>query len=77
MPPNRPSNSIRRSSLVTLLAGIALVAVYFALKLLDVGKIGDPTDIGGGGILGVGYAVTAVGVVLLGRDYLRYRSGRQ
>jgi hypothetical protein len=68
---------MRRSSLLTLLAGIVLIAVYFALRVLDVGKIGDPTDIGGGAILVVGYAVTAVGVVLLGRDYLRYRSGRK
>jgi hypothetical protein len=68
---------MRRSSLLTLLAGIVLIAVYFALRVLDFGKIGDPTDIGGGAILVVGYAVTAVGVVLLGRDYLRYRSGRK
>jgi hypothetical protein len=56
---------------------VILVAAYFALKLLDVGKIGDPTDIGGGVILLVGYALTAVGAVLIARDFLRYRSSRR
>jgi uncharacterized membrane protein YgdD (TMEM256/DUF423 family) len=77
VPTGRPFGAVRKGSLVTLLAGVILVAAYFALKLLDVGKIGDPTDIGGGVILLVGYALTAIGAVLIARDFLRYRSSRR
>ena len=59
----------------TLVTGIVLVGVYFALRALDV--VGQPTDIGGGLVLLAGYVVTAVGAVLVGRDLLRYRSGRR
>jgi hypothetical protein len=76
VPTGRPSGAVRKGSLVTLLAGVILVA-YFALKLLDVEEIGDPTDIGGGAILLVGYALTAVGAVLIARDFLRFRSSRR
>jgi hypothetical protein len=72
----RPSDAVRRSSLLTLLAGVSLAALYFVLRLLDVGKIGDPTDIGGGFILLAGYVLMAVSAVLIGRDVLRHRSGR-
>lgn len=63
--------------MLTLFAGVVLVALYFVLRLLDVGKVGDPTDIGGGFILLAGYALTAVGAVLIGRDVLRHGSGRR
>jgi len=56
--------------------GVALVAAYAVLRALDVGKIGDPTDIGGGLILLVGYAVTGVGVLMLVVDVVRRRSHR-
>ncbi len=68
---------MRKGSLVTLLAGVILVAAYFALKSFGVGGIGDPTDIGGGAIVLVGYALTAVGAVLIARDLLRFRSSRR
>lgn len=73
MATGRPSGAVRKGSLVTLLAGVILVVAYFALKLLDVGRIGDSTDLGGGAILLVGYVLTAVGAVLITRDFLRYR----
>jgi hypothetical protein len=73
----RRSDAVRSSSLLTLLAGVLLVALYFLLRLLHIGGIGDPTDIGGGLILLVGYVVTAVGAVLIGRDVVRHRSGRR
>ena len=59
----------------TLVTGIVLVGVYLALRVLDV--VGQPTDIGRGLVLVAGYVVTAVGAVLVGRDLLRYRSGRR
>jgi purine-cytosine permease-like protein len=43
---------------------------------LDVGKIGDPTDIGGGFILLIGYALTAVGFLMIVLDFVRHRSNR-
>jgi hypothetical protein len=58
------------------LTDVILVAAYFALRLFDVGGLGTPSDIGGGAILLVGYALTAVGAVLVARDLLRYRSSR-
>jgi hypothetical protein len=63
--------------LITLLAGVALVVVYATLRALDVGKIGAPTDIGGGLILLVGYGVTGVGVVMIVLDVVRHRSNRR
>jgi hypothetical protein len=59
----------------TLVTGIVLLGVYLVLRALDV--VGQPTDIGGGLVLVAGYVVTAVGAVLVGRDLLRYRSGRR
>jgi len=65
---------VRRGSVVVFLAGVVLVASYFVLSGLDVGKIGDPTDIGGGLILLAGYVLTAVGAVRIGVDLVRHRS---
>ena len=72
---NAPSGAVLKSSALTLVVGVCLVGAYFLLKAFDV--VGQPTDIGGGLILLAGYAVTAVGVVLVGRDVLRYRSSRR
>jgi hypothetical protein len=72
---NAPSGAVLKSSGLTLVVGVCLVGAYFMLKAFDV--VGQPTDIGGGLILLAGYAVTAVGVVLVGRDVLRYRSTRR
>jgi energy-converting hydrogenase Eha subunit C len=76
MPTDRSSRPVRKASLITLLAGVALVATYVALRTLDVGKIGDPTDIGGGFILLIGYALTAVGFLMIVLDFVRHRSNR-
>jgi hypothetical protein len=72
---HRPSRAVRKSSVLTLVLGVVLVGVYFALKTFNV--VGQPTDIGGGLILVAGYLVTAVGAVLIGRDLLRHRSSRR
>jgi hypothetical protein len=58
-----------------VVVGIVLVAVYFVLKAF--GVVGQPSDIGGGLIVLAGYVSTAVGVVLVGVDVLRYRSRRR
>ena len=71
--PSSPS-PVRRSSVATLLTGVLAVAVYFVLRGLEIGKIGAETDIGGGLLLLVGYVLTALGVVLVGRDLLHRRS---
>src|SRR3954453_14778557 len=71
---NAPSGAVLKSSALPLGVGVCLVGAYFLLKAFDV--VGQPTDIGGGLILLAGYAVTAVGLVRLGRDVLRYRSSR-
>lgn len=74
MPTDQSSRPVRKASLITLLAGVALVATYVTLRTLDVGKIGEPADIGGGFILLVGYAVTAIGLLMIVLDFVRHRS---
>ena len=55
--------------------GLALVALYYVLAALEVGKIGAPTDIGGGLIPLVGYVLIIVGLVK-GTRVLRARRSR-
>lgn len=47
----------------TLATGVTLVLLYWVLAGLEVGKIGAPTDIGGGAILLAAYALSLVGAV--------------
>jgi hypothetical protein len=75
MSADRSSDAVRRGSLLTVLSGVALVGIYFVLKAFDV--VGQPTDIGGGFVLLVGYVLTAVGVVLIALDLVRHRSERR
>lgn len=46
-----------------LLVGILLVVLYGLLSALDVGEIGQPSDIGGGLVLLVGYVLTGIAVL--------------
>ncbi len=62
-------------------AGLLIAAAYYWLRAHHVGKIGDPTDIGGGGILLLGSVITAVGLLgsvatIARRVVRRRRSGR-
>jgi hypothetical protein len=63
----------RRASLIVLVAGLVLVGLYALLRMTGVGKIGQPTDIGGGGILLAGYAMTLLGAGLVLADVLYNR----
>ena len=45
------------------IAGILLVATYYALKAGGVGGIGEVGDIGGGGILLLGYVLVGAGLI--------------
>jgi len=54
--------------------GLAIVALYFVLRALQIGKIGQPTDIGGGGILYLGYVTTIGGLAWVITDMIRGRS---
>ena len=76
MPTDRRPRPVRTTSLITLLAGVALVVAYATLRALDVGKIGEPTDIGGGFILLVGYPLIAIGVLMIVLDVVRHRNRR-
>lgn len=57
-----------------LAVGLAIVVLYFVLKALQVGGIGQPTDIGGGGIVLLGYIVTIGGLAWVITDMVRGRS---
>lgn len=48
--------------------GLGLAALYHLLSALEVGKIGAPTDIGGGLIALVGYITVGMGVLMIVRD---------
>ena len=52
-----------------------MIAAYWVLAALT--TIGDPTDIGGGLILLIGYLVTAAGLLLVGHDLWEARSTRR
>lgn len=54
--------------MLVLVVGLTMVALYHLLSALEVGKIGAPTDIGGGLIVLVGYLTVGIGVVLVVRD---------
>ncbi len=56
-------------SLVAL--GMLLIVAYLALSWLGIGKIGDPTDIGGGVMLLAGYALAGTGLVSGIIDFVR------
>jgi len=56
---------------LVLLAGLAVVAAYYLLSALEIGKIGAPTDIGGGLIALAGYVITGIGVFMIARDICR------
>lgn len=64
---------LHRAPLLVLVAGLALIVLYFLLKAYKVGKIGQPSDIGGGAILYFGYVVTICGVVWIVVDLFRPR----
>ncbi|CCH86150.1 protein of unknown function [Modestobacter italicus] len=60
-----------------LALGIALHVLYQVLAAADVGRIGDPTDIGGGLIPLAGYVFLLSGIVLLIVGWTDYRASRK
>ena len=45
--------------------GVALHVLYYVLATAEIGKFGQPSDIGGGLIPLAGYAFAVVGILLL------------
>ena len=66
-----------RWGLGLLSLGIALHILYEGLKAAEIGKIGAPSDIGGGVIPLVGYIAAAAGVALLIGAWLDCRSRKR
>lgn len=69
-----PTRGRFRPSKVTIsLAGfgVLLIVGYLALRSFGIGKIGDPTDIGGGVILLTGFACAGIGGVSGIVDFVR------
>jgi hypothetical protein len=64
-----------------LSAGILLVLLHAFLSVLNVGKVGQPSDIGGGLLLLAGYLLVAIAVLRLvwrlGRARLARRNDDQ
>lgn len=54
--------------MLVLVIGLGLVALYYLLSALEVGKVGAPTDIGGGLIALVGFIAVGIGVLMIVRD---------
>jgi hypothetical protein len=65
LPAPPPPSAIAFTGFGTLALGIAAVITYFTLQAHNVGKIGQPTDIGGGLIVIVGFLLAFVGLVLI------------
>jgi hypothetical protein len=70
-------NNLMRPAAVLLGAGVLLAVAYELLSAFGVGKIGEPTDIGGGFIFLAGIGLAAVGAVLLVVALLQRRSARR
>jgi len=68
----RRTRSPRPAALLVLIVGLAVVALYFVLRALQVGPIGQPSDIGG--ILYLGYVTTIGGLAWVITDMIRGRS---
>jgi uncharacterized membrane protein YgdD (TMEM256/DUF423 family) len=68
--------SVRRWARWFLALGVALTALYVALRAFHVGTIGAPTDIGGGLILLAGYAFSLLGLVAIGDEAVARRRRR-
>lgn len=46
-----------------LVVGLLSIAIYYILDGLDIGGIGSTSDIGGGLLLLLGYALSAAGII--------------
>lgn len=65
----RPS----KSTVVHVVFGLFLIALYLALVWLGVGNVGAPTDIGGGLILLIGYFFTGIGILKGFSEFVRQK----
>jgi len=63
---------IRTPSIIVLAIGVVLIVVYFLLK--HYGVVGQPTDIGGGLILLLGYIFAAGGLIMVISNLVRTRN---
>ena len=77
-PPGESSQPVPSAvrAVTWIAVGLALVALYYVLAALEVGKIGAPTDIGGGLIPLVGYYVLIMVGLVKGTRVLRARRSR-
>ena len=68
----RTSNS-RRTSVILVIVGLLMLALYQLLKAFEIGNFGAPADIGGGLIPLVGFIFIVVGLIRL---FIGFISGR-
>lgn len=52
-----------KAFLAIVVIGLLIVAAYYIMDVFSIGKIGDPTDIGGGMMAMAGYFITTVGAI--------------
>ncbi len=71
----RRTRSVRPAAALVLVAGCAIVGVYLALHAVQV--LGQPTVVGDGVVLLLGYFLTAVGLVWLITDICSDRTHRR
>ena len=71
-PSGRKSGS-QRTSVILVVVGLLLCVLYWLLKTLEIGKFGQPSDIGGGLIPLLGLILIVVGLIRL---FIGFISGR-
>lgn len=71
----RRTRSPRPAAPLVLVAGCVIVGVYLALHAVQV--LGQPTAVGDGIVLLLGYVLTAVGLVWVITDIVRDRTHRR
>lgn len=64
----------RRVSVTLVIVGLLMLALYQLLKVLEIGEIGEPADIGGGLIPLFGLILIVIGLIRLFVDFIRGRS---
>lgn len=69
-------SSSRRTSVILVIVGLLLLALYRLLVAFEIGEFGEPANIGAGLIPLLGLILLVVGLIRLFVDFIRSRGKR-